>query len=162
MKTWRGKRSVKESLRDEMPQLVDDWFTAGRVALMPGTPWEQIHHFRLLTKRFRYTLEIFKSAYGPGIERRVENLRELQTLLGDMNDLVTTSSLLQSLEGMEEVRARLAQKTDKKKAQLDTLWQRDFDPETRQTNWRRYLTQYACRTVGRNKQPVESPEAVVY
>jgi hypothetical protein len=162
MKTWRGKRSVKESLRGRMPELVDGWFTAGRLALMPGIPWDQVHRFRLLTKRFRYTLEIFRSAYGPGIERRIENLRELQTLLGDMNDLVITSSLLEPLEGTEEIRTRLARKADKKKAQLEALWQRDFEPAARQANWRRYLTQYACRTVKRDKQPVESPEGVVY
>src|SRR5207253_1571005 len=104
-----------------------------------------MHRFRLLTKRFRYTLEIFRHAYGPGVEQRIELLKQVQTLLGEMNDCVVTSGMLAQLEGTEHVRDQLAQKAEQKKGKLQSVWSVHFEAAGRRENWRRYLTQYACR-----------------
>jgi CHAD domain-containing protein len=53
-----------------------------------------LHGFRLLTKRFRYTLELFRCCYGPGLERRIEALHTLQQRLGEINDCATTREIL--------------------------------------------------------------------
>ena len=45
-----------------------------------------MHAFRLKTKRLRYTLELFRACYGPSFEQRIEALKEMQTLLGEIND----------------------------------------------------------------------------
>ena len=50
-----------------------------------------MHKFRLRTKRFRYTLEMFKDLYGPGMLKRIESLKQVQTYLGDINDCIVTS-----------------------------------------------------------------------
>src|SRR3982751_2959422 len=118
MKQWKGKQSVRTNLCARMPGLVDDYFSAGDVALAAGTAWEEMHRFRLLTKRFRYTLEIFRHAYGPGIEQRIELLKQVQTLLGEMNDCVVTSGMLAQLEGTEPVRKHLDEKAEQKKGRL--------------------------------------------
>src|SRR3954452_22135606 len=122
MKPWKGKQSVRTNLRARMPRLVDDYFSAGETALALGTSWEEMHRFRLLTKRFRYTLEIFRHAYGPGIEQRIELLKQVQTLLSEMNDCVVTSGMLAEMPGMDDVREQLSRKAEQKKDRLQSLW----------------------------------------
>lgn len=146
MKQWKGKRAVGENLRKRMPELTEDYFSAGAVALEPGKTWEEMHQFRLLTKRFRYTLEIFRPAYGRALEQRIELLRQVQSLLGDINDCVVTSAMLESLPHSEAVRSRLAAKAEKKTASLRVLWATEFGAAGKKAGWQRYLTQYACRT----------------
>jgi len=158
MKEWKGKKTVRENLLRKMPNLVDEYFSAGDTALAPGTSWEEIHRFRLLTKRFRYTLEIFRSAYGPGLDTRIESLRNLQTLLGDINDSIVSFGMLEGVPGMETVRAHLREKADNKTVHLRTRWAEEFAPPAQRQRWRRYLTQYACRP-GRVRMSRTVPEA---
>ena len=73
----------------------------GRDALAPGTAWKQMHKFRLHTKRFRYTLEILQDLYGPGLRKRIDSLKKVQTYLGDINDCIVTSEMLKDMGGME-------------------------------------------------------------
>ncbi|MEI9973986.1 MAG: CHAD domain-containing protein [Ignavibacteriota bacterium] len=46
----------------------------------------ELHVIRLATKRVRYTLELFRPCYGPGLELRITSLQRLQQLLGEVND----------------------------------------------------------------------------
>src|SRR5262249_47694959 len=101
---WEGSRSAAENAKEKLPELAREFFAAGR-ELAPGArSFESLHRFRLLTKRFRYALELFRPWYGPGLGDRVEALRKLQTHLGDINDcaaaeeLVTQSGSLSKLK----------------------------------------------------------------
>jgi CHAD domain-containing protein len=143
-KPWKGKRSLRENLQRTLPALATAWFDEGNAALVNGASWEQMHGFRLSTKRFRYTLEIFRGAYGPGLERRIETLRNLQTLLGDMNDCVVTSEMLRDYPDLEPVRNRLAEKAAKKSSKLYAYWSATFAVPGEQLRWTRYLERYAC------------------
>jgi len=163
MKKWKSRQNLRSNLRARIPSIVDDYFAAGRDALAAGTAWEQMHRFRVLTKRFRYTLEIFRPAYGPGLDKRIESLRDLQTLLGEINDCVATISMLSSIEGTEAIRQQFAAKAEGKAEKLRALWNVRFQVPGRKESWKRYLTQYACapgrvRRVQENPPPVaESP-----
>jgi len=154
MKKWKGKKDLRENLRSGIPGMIDDYFNAGQTALALGTSWDEMHRFRLLTKRFRYTLEIFRPAYGPGLEHRIELLRALQTLLGDINDYRVTSGILEQVEGTETVRTQLDEKANRKTVQLRSMWSEQFEAAGQRERWRRYLTQYACRP-GRVRQAVK-------
>ena len=146
-KLWKGKRGVGDNLRLVLPVLVRDWFAAGRTAMTPGQPWEAMHRFRLLTKRFRYTLEIFQRAWGRGISQRIDALRKIQTLLGEINDAVVTSGMLEGQPRTEQLRSRLAAGTARKVVALHRLWATEFEPAEAEATWLRYLTLYACRVV---------------
>src|SRR5688572_5291063 len=113
--------------------------------MTPETSWEEMHTFRLQTKRFRYTLEVFSDAYGPALESRIASLRKLQTLLGDINDCVVTSSLLGDDPGTEAARATLARKAAAKREKLRRFWIGAFDAPRQLTLWTAYLGRYACR-----------------
>ncbi len=64
-----------------------------------------MHEFRLLVKRYRYTLEILG---GP--KNRIELLRRFQERLGAINDCVTTGALLaeSGVEGADLRRIKTA------------------------------------------------------
>ena len=160
-KLWKAKSDLATNLRLRMPEMVRSWFTEGDHAVQPDRPYEEIHHFRLLTKRFRYTLEIFRQAYGPSLERMIEQLRELQTLLGDLNDCVATSRLLADVPGSDAARVRLDRKAVRKAAELRALWAKEFAGSQRRGRWERYLVRYACRPAAARtsgKAAISAPE----
>jgi CHAD domain-containing protein len=64
-----------------------------------GGDYEQLHQFRLLAKRFRYTLELFQPVFGSEITRGVKALRGLQDRLGAINDCVTALGLIAANPG---------------------------------------------------------------
>jgi CHAD domain-containing protein len=145
MKQWKRKGSLRDNLQRRLPALAAEYFAAGREGLAEGTSWDQMHRFRLATKRFRYTLEIFRPAYGPGLEARIEALKSIQTHLGDINDCVVTSAMLADVPGAETTRDRLGAKANKRTAALRKYWLANFDAPGQYERWIRYLGVYACR-----------------
>jgi CHAD domain-containing protein len=142
---WNESSPLDENLRDVLPQMTDKWFRAGNAAMQPGVPWEEMHHFRLLTKRFRYTLEIFQPLYGPSLEGRISQLRKLQTHLGDINDCITTRGLLPDEDGSDAVARELQLRAEKKTAELRRFWEKTFGGAGAVAAWKNYLTRYAGR-----------------
>lgn len=142
---WKPKRTLRENLQRRMPAMVADYFNDGDHTLEAGRSWEEMHHFRLLTKRFRYTLELLRPAYGRALESKIELLREMQTLLGDINDAVVTSAMLADMAGTDRIRVRLGVKADRLTHRLRALWAARFADPSRRRAWSRYLVQYACR-----------------
>ena len=57
--TFRKKKSVSENAAVALPVLARKFFDADREAASPGASPKSLHRFRLMTKRFRYTLELF-------------------------------------------------------------------------------------------------------
>jgi hypothetical protein len=60
----------------------------------PGRVTE-LHDMRIAAKRLRYTLEIFRPCYPPSVDRILEQVRELQELLGQIHDADVLVPLLQ-------------------------------------------------------------------
>jgi CHAD domain-containing protein len=144
-KLWKAKRTLRENLHRQLPSIAAEYFQAGRQAMAPGTSWEAMHAFRLQTKRFRYTLETFRDAYGPALDVRIELLKKLQTFLGDINDCVVTSEMLVPIAGMEAVREDLARRAESKTGRLRAFWTAVFDAPGQGALWTRYLGRFACR-----------------
>ena len=142
---WKDSLNVRENLRKRMPKFTAAYFEDGRHALSPGRDWEEMHAFRLRTKRFRYTLEMFRDAYGPALDARIESLKKVQTLLGEINDAIVTSATLADVEGTEEVRAKLGRRADEKTAKVQEYWATEFDGPGEERRWVQYLVNYACR-----------------
>jgi len=58
------------------------------------TDLAKLHKLRLAAKHLRYSLEIFGTFSGPDWEQKIERIREVQELLGAVNDCVTTTAML--------------------------------------------------------------------
>jgi CHAD domain-containing protein len=101
---------------------------------------DEIHDFRLVAKRFRYTLEMFREAYGPGLKALLKSMRAVQTALGRFNDCAATSELLARYKASPEFLAFLEEKGSRELESFRKLWTEVAPTGPR---WTRYLARYA-------------------
>jgi CHAD domain-containing protein len=66
----------------------DEWMAGQSV------PLGRYHQLRIASKGLRYTLEFFREILGSGAGQLIEEVKELQDLLGDINDAVVACNLL--------------------------------------------------------------------
>jgi CHAD domain-containing protein len=137
---WDSSRSAEENASQKLPALARAYFGAGR-ALFAATPTTgTFHKFRLETKQFRYTLELFEPCYGAGLEERLKLLRTIQDLLGEINDCAAT----QRLVGAEARIAKFLERRMALKARtLRSWWRRTFDGVGQEIWWTDYLARFA-------------------
>jgi len=91
---WNERLDPGANARRQLSRLVADYFVMLR-GLLQGNPSPlELHQARLASKRVRYTLELFRPCYGPGLELRLDALRRLQQVLGEVNDAAATRRLL--------------------------------------------------------------------
>ena len=128
---WREQETVEQNVERVLPKMAAKWFAAGENAMQPGVSWEDMHRFRLLSKRFRYSLEIFAPLYGPSLETRIGLLRKLQNFLGEINDCITARTLLGARRSGCRVESALAERAERKTAELRTVSGRRISPDRR-------------------------------
>jgi|AGTN01.1.fsa_nt_gi Uncharacterized conserved protein len=134
---WDETRSAAENAGQRLPELVHNYFEHGRAVVRPEATPADLHSFRLRTKRLRYTLEMFRPFYGPGLESCLGRLHEIQRLLGDANDCTVTLRIVGTpSESFEEfLNARAAERV----AEFRDYWAETFAAEGEEARWRRYL-----------------------
>ena len=81
---------------------------------------------RLAGKRLRYTLELFRPCYGPGLDQRLTALKDLQDSLGDVNDAVASGALLAHRIG-HKARHFLQARAEEKAAEFRKQWTKSFE-----------------------------------
>ena len=141
-------KDAAANARTVLPALASSYFRLGRRVFKrtpgPGT----LHRLRLATKRFRYTLELFRPCYGAALERRIESLQRIQRCLGEISDCLAARMLLERLgeEGdsasaivMEFLGARVARRS----AEVRRYWIRTFDAPRQEAAWKGYLVRFA-------------------
>ncbi len=131
----KPSQSVAENAREVLPKMARKYFQAGRDAVSEKKPPEELHGFRLETKRFRYTLELFRPAYGPQLDRYLSALRALQGALGKVSDY---QAIQRVVDGDRLLQAQIRQELKKKVKALRHEW-RSFDSEGVLKRWRTYL-----------------------
>jgi CHAD domain-containing protein len=145
-KIWNDDKSLSENLGKVLPKLTQEFFQHGQAAVKRGSSWRDLHGFRLAAKRYRYSLELFLPLYGPGLKVKVEVLRGLQRLLGQINDCVTARRLLKDIRGTEATRASLEKRMERKASELRRYWKEHFEPERTEAVWSTYLARHG-RTI---------------
>ncbi len=124
-----------ENARRAMPRLARKFFKAGSRATREGAALRDLHEFRLETKRFRYTLEVFAPLYDKDLNPLIEGLKKVQLVLGETND---SARVLK----MECVRANakfttwLKARRDAQRESVRTVWALQFADAGR---WLEYL-----------------------
>ena len=91
---WDESLNAAGNARVILPRMAVAYFENGRKLAQDPPSASELHGFRLDTKALRYTLELFRPCYGPGLERRLAVLRKIQTYLGEINDYATTIQLV--------------------------------------------------------------------
>ena len=77
-------------------------------AIGPGCPDESYHALRIQCRRLRYLLEFFRATYGEALRPAIEALKELQDLLGELQDVCVATAQLRVYA--ERAPARSAQR----------------------------------------------------
>jgi CHAD domain-containing protein len=139
---WDPTASAAENAKLRLPGLASHYFAAGR-KLMEGKPSpEGLHGFRLVTKRFRYTLELFRPCYGKSLENRLSRLREVQTRLGEISDCATALALIQPASRHPAMIAFLKKRARQRTVAFRQYWQQTFDTPGQERWWKQYLARY--------------------
>ena len=77
-----------------LPGMVAEHFHRGEAAIGKKMPAHKIHRFRISAKNFRYTLDFFAPLYAGTLPLLIDRLKDVQTLLGDINDCVTARRIV--------------------------------------------------------------------
>jgi CHAD domain-containing protein len=144
---WDERSGLPVNCRKQLPPLVSAYFTRIREALAKDPAPAKMHRLRLETKRLRYTLELFRPCYGPGLETRLAALRGLQQALGDLNDSVAAQRLLSKAMKRSAQRTHvhkfLEQRSAEQSAAFRKHWTEVFDAPGQETWWTGYLARNA-------------------
>lgn len=155
-KIWSDRHGIAANLSRAMPKLVRDYFEAGRKAMKPSRSWDEMHEFRLESKRFRYTLELFQPLYGKRLDPYLERLKQVQDYLGDINDAITARGLLKGVARATEARKMLADRASKKSKKLREYWTQSFDADQSEIIWSAFLASYGSELPPPSRAPVRS------
>lgn len=126
MRRWRGwlKTYDGEVPRTPLP-LSRDFLRSGSAAAQADADYSQMHQFRLMVKKLRYTLEILGSP-----ERELAALRGVQERLGAINDCVTTADLISDLKlppgEQRRMKAALNRLLARRTAEFRLYWRDSF------------------------------------
>ena len=131
----KPSESAAANARQLLPKMARKYFEAGRKAIEGKRPPEELHGFRLETKRFRYTLELFRPLYGPTLDRYLKALRELQSALGKVSDY---QAIQRVLSRDRELKRQIEHALKGKLKDLRQKW-RAFDSEGQLKRLRTYL-----------------------
>jgi CHAD domain-containing protein len=127
--------SAAANARELLPKMARKYFQAGREAVGAKLPPNELHGFRLETKRFRYTLELFRPVYGPQLDRYLKALHELQGALGKLSDY---EAIQRVVHGDRALDAHIRHALKRKVRDLRHDW-RAFDSAGELKRWRTYL-----------------------
>jgi CHAD domain-containing protein len=142
MRPWRGwlriptgkAAGIESRARQILRPLRQTYFEVGSRAAQPETKPDELHELRLAAKGLRYSLEIFGDLAGAGWEQEIERIREVQDLLGAVNDCVTTSGLVAECGNNAEVRrskAALKRLLDQRAEAFRDHWRKVYDSKKR-------------------------------
>jgi CHAD domain-containing protein len=141
--------SAADNARLVLPKMARKYFDAGRKAIEGKRPPDELHGFRLKTKQFRYTLELFRPVYGPNLDRYLKALRELQGALGKVSDY---QAIQRVLSHDRELKKQLEHALKGKVKDLRQSW-RAFDSEGQLKRWRTYLAGEHSKPAAKRAKP---------
>jgi CHAD domain-containing protein len=136
--------SAEVNARRQLPPLMFEYFAAVRDALAEKQSPARLHRIRLASKKVRYTLELFRACYQTHeFDARLQALRDVQTLLGDINDAVAAWRLLGKLmphsPRRQALREFLKSRAAKKAEEFREHWAQAFDAPGRELWWTEFL-----------------------
>ena len=154
---WNARLGAAANARRQLPRLAAEFFSQVSAALAGEPDAEQLHRVRLAAKHIRYTLELFRPCYGPALEERIGRLRELQQVLGEINDCAVTRRLVMNGARPSPQRAKagkfLAARLGQKTTELRQKWAEGLGNAAEQQRWIQYLS-----TSAREPRQPEQPK----
>jgi CHAD domain-containing protein len=75
-------QTAEEVAAGMLPDLAKAFFDRGNRAAQVESSADELHRFRISAKKFRYTLELFTTLYGPDLCAWLEQIRSVHALAG--------------------------------------------------------------------------------
>ena len=145
---WKSSRAAVENAANVLPKLFDKYIEEGRAATDGKRSPKELHNFRIKTKAFRYTLELFRPLYGSRLEHDLEPVRELQRVLGKLHDYYVIAD---KLDADKALQTKLERLTKKKLKAFHKLWAA-FDSKSQVNRWKAFLVHGAAKSVVTNRK----------
>src|SRR5258708_39820685 len=133
---WKAEVRAAENAHAALPRLAEGYFEAGRKAASGRKSPKELHRFRVRTKHFRYTLEMFRPLYGRRLDPQIRRLQEIQRILGKMSDRHTISGLI---EGNPDLARKLERAAQARAKEFRKYWQATFDAPHQLRAWKAKL-----------------------
>jgi CHAD domain-containing protein len=166
-KKWRGvitstttsndeafaKATIAKTAQRMLPRMAEQFFKRGNEAAKTKASPRELHQFRISSKKFRYTLELFPSLYGPPLDTLLQEIRRGQRLLGDINDCETVIDMLSQYRSADALRSWLKKRQRRKMEQFQRYWTETFAAGIESRKWNTLLTRTAGTSLRQTRKP---------
>jgi len=132
---WDPRATPEANAAAQLPVLIAAYFDEGRTLVDQAADPEKLHRLRLISKRLRYTLELFAPAYGPELTAGLESIKRLQDVLGELNDAVATWRLLEPMRGAARMKPVLDAQAAARVVEFRKEWREVFDAPGKEQWW---------------------------
>jgi CHAD domain-containing protein len=124
-------RPIDAVAQSILPAMAKDHFRSGKEAAHENASAEDLHGFRISAKNLRYTLDFFAPLYGASLTGLLDQLKEVQALLGDINDCATVRRLLRrhKKHGIEPAMKEFLAALKKRQRQKTEQFREHYAPE---------------------------------
>jgi CHAD domain-containing protein len=158
-------REVRQSKAEafahrELPRLAARFFREGARAAAPEASAGERHRFRVAAKKFRYTLELFAEFYGSAATHWTAQVKEMQSLLGAMNDCRSVRALVEALGGNPKIEASLKKRQHRKTLEFRRAWTARFGAADGAKQWMQALSHPPRKPVTRSATPQAGGDVV--
>ena len=143
--SWDDSSTASANARARLPAMLQAYFEEGRKLTGAEFTNARMHRFRLETKGLRYTLELFRACYGPGLGLYLTALRKIQDCLGAINDYETSKALIADRlprAAPERIKMErvLTARAKRKALEFHRYWQQTFDKPGAMRRWLKYFS----------------------
>ncbi|MBZ5581796.1 MAG: CHAD domain-containing protein [Acidobacteriia bacterium] len=142
--------------RRMLPRMAKEYFRCGKDATHDKARPEELHRFRISSKNFRYTLDLLAPLYGASVNALLQQLKEVQTLLGDVNDCATAQRMVSRHGGGRDILAELKKRQRKKTERFREHWRSAFTSEAVVRRWIENLRDVGGQVRAPRKPPARS------
>lgn len=142
-----------------LPDMATEHFRRGKDAASDKASVKELHRFRIADKNLRYTLDLFAPLYGDSLLGLLDQLKDVQALLGDINDCATVRRMLsRQNEGKESLTA-LKKRQRKKTEQFREYYAAEFSSAATLRQWQDSLRRVGVQSRAAKKSPVRRARA---
>jgi CHAD domain-containing protein len=117
---------VETTAKQILPDMMAEHFRRGKAATGRKMPAHKIHRFRIAAKNFRYTLDVFAPLYPHALPPLIDRLKDVQTLLGDINDCATARRIVKEEAVCKGVLPALKERQQKKTKEFRDQYAAEF------------------------------------
>ncbi len=119
---------VNAALQRYIGAMREQFFEAGSDVAGHESRLVDMHKFRILAKRLRYSFELFEDTGDDACNHNGGRLKKIQDSLGAVNDCVTTRDLLRGLEHPVDhmIITMLGRLQHSRFLEFQKIWRRDF------------------------------------